>query len=424
GEVPLIQEDGEEAQVITLCSLMTECWKYTPEDRPHADQCYQELQWMVSPPSAERWDRLEYSPKSRSHRQHEVLSRPLRSLRYLKIKGIYGSSHNFPLDAPVLESLVIRAFSLDWTTLSGLRYLRIEKTRGPSTAELLSILKASPQLEYLMLRETRPGYSNPDFLPSPVHLPRLKDISLTSLPIDPISYILNRIDAPSLHRLVCRSDGTYIQDRTLAIRSAGRHIGSFSPSQDKIAIELSVGFGREMFRLAIGGRVVVYWGTGWIRSSEERWLAHFAAFGERIDHNLCQEVQVLVLEGEAEGYRDIETAKCLPILHRRFPRIQELVVKATGKKGADAICKRLSSLPLYGEPKEWIFPNLTRIRFDGSVELAYERILLLIDARRAEEQTKTITQLKVTGGTINPTMAQRLRNSVEVLDLTGVRIVE
>ncbi|KAG8910290.1 hypothetical protein FRC00_008480, partial [Tulasnella sp. 408] len=54
GEVPLVREDTEVAQVIRLCSLMTDCWKYKPEDRPNVNQCCNEVQWMPSvPPSRE-----------------------------------------------------------------------------------------------------------------------------------------------------------------------------------------------------------------------------------------------------------------------------------------------------------------------------------------------------------------------------------
>ncbi|KAG9040733.1 hypothetical protein FS837_000241 [Tulasnella sp. UAMH 9824] len=48
GQVPLVREDTEVAQVIRLCSLMTDCWKYKPEDRPHVDQCCSEVRWMPS----------------------------------------------------------------------------------------------------------------------------------------------------------------------------------------------------------------------------------------------------------------------------------------------------------------------------------------------------------------------------------------
>lgn len=374
-------------------------------------------------PSAERWDRLDYSWTYGSS-VHEVLSLPLRSLRYLKLNGIYGAFYNFPLDAPLLDSLVIHSFSLDWTTLSGLRLLRIVQTPGPSTTEILIILKASPQLEHLMLQEPRlldyaPG--NPDFLPNPVLLPRLKDLSLICFPIHPLSYILDQVEAPSLKRLVCMEDRYYIEDYTLAIRSAGRHIGAFNPSQDEIAVELSVWFEHEMIRFAIGGRAVEYWDREDDPSLAPQRLDRFEAFGEGIDHNLCQEVQTLVLGGRRCGH----AAKFLHSLHRRFPQIEELVVKATGK-GADggAICERLSSLRLFEGAGEWLFPNLTRIQFDSSGQLAFERILSLIEVRRAEEQPKTITQLKATGGKINPKVAQTLRDSVEVLDLTGVMIVE
>ncbi|KAG8913544.1 hypothetical protein FRC00_002173 [Tulasnella sp. 408] len=352
-------------------------------------------------PSAERWDQLEYRLSYRSNPQHKVLSLSLRSLRHLKLNGVYRTSYNFPLDAPVLDSLVIISFSLDWTTLSGLRFLRIEETPGPSATEFLIILKASPQLEYLMLHwqeprlvDSAPG--NPDFLPNP-------------------------IEAPSLQKLVCMDNGNYMENNTLAVRSAGRHIGACNPSQDEIAVELAVWYEREMFSFTIGGRVVEYRDTGYNPSMQRRRLIRLAAFGEWIDHNLCQGVHTLVLQGGRCG----DAFKCLYILHQRFPQIEESVVKATGL-GADgsAICKRLSSLPRSEGAGEWLFPNLTRIRFDSSGELAFERILSLLEVRRAEEQTKTIMQLTATGGTINLKMAQTLRDSVEVLDLTGVMIIE
>lgn len=49
GELPLLHEDAEVAQVTALCSLMTDCWKYKPENRPHVNQCCKEVGWMVSP---------------------------------------------------------------------------------------------------------------------------------------------------------------------------------------------------------------------------------------------------------------------------------------------------------------------------------------------------------------------------------------
>ncbi|KAG9042364.1 hypothetical protein FS837_010959 [Tulasnella sp. UAMH 9824] len=50
GEVPLVREDTEVVQVMRLCSLMTDCWRYKPEDRLSVSQCCNEVQWMVSIP--------------------------------------------------------------------------------------------------------------------------------------------------------------------------------------------------------------------------------------------------------------------------------------------------------------------------------------------------------------------------------------
>lgn len=48
GQVPSVHEDTQLAQVIALCSLMEDCWKYKPESRADIGQCCNEVQWMVS----------------------------------------------------------------------------------------------------------------------------------------------------------------------------------------------------------------------------------------------------------------------------------------------------------------------------------------------------------------------------------------
>ncbi|KIO29550.1 hypothetical protein M407DRAFT_227302, partial [Tulasnella calospora MUT 4182] len=53
GKVPSTREDGQLSQITRLCSLMTDCWKFDPKDRPGVAQCRNEVAWMVScPPSS------------------------------------------------------------------------------------------------------------------------------------------------------------------------------------------------------------------------------------------------------------------------------------------------------------------------------------------------------------------------------------
>ncbi|KAG8915096.1 hypothetical protein FRC00_008014 [Tulasnella sp. 408] len=48
GEVPSPREDAQLAQLVALCSLMTDCWAVDPKARPTIDRCWDELQWMPS----------------------------------------------------------------------------------------------------------------------------------------------------------------------------------------------------------------------------------------------------------------------------------------------------------------------------------------------------------------------------------------
>ncbi|KIO21347.1 hypothetical protein M407DRAFT_80511 [Tulasnella calospora MUT 4182] len=48
GKVPSTQEDAQLSQITGLCSLMTDCWKFDPNDRPSVGQCRNEVAWMVS----------------------------------------------------------------------------------------------------------------------------------------------------------------------------------------------------------------------------------------------------------------------------------------------------------------------------------------------------------------------------------------
>ncbi|KIO29806.1 hypothetical protein M407DRAFT_21056 [Tulasnella calospora MUT 4182] len=52
GKVPSPREDTHLAQVVALCSLMTDCWKFDPGARTNISRCCDELRWMPSiPPS-------------------------------------------------------------------------------------------------------------------------------------------------------------------------------------------------------------------------------------------------------------------------------------------------------------------------------------------------------------------------------------
>lgn len=48
GEVPVTREDTQLSQVLRLCSLMTDCWIFDPQNRANIAQCISKLRWLVS----------------------------------------------------------------------------------------------------------------------------------------------------------------------------------------------------------------------------------------------------------------------------------------------------------------------------------------------------------------------------------------
>lgn len=49
GKVPVTHNDTQLSQILRLWSLMKDCWAFDPKDRPSVMQCYDQVQWMVSP---------------------------------------------------------------------------------------------------------------------------------------------------------------------------------------------------------------------------------------------------------------------------------------------------------------------------------------------------------------------------------------
>lgn len=47
-KIPPIGQDAQMSQIVSLCSLMTECWAYNPKSRPSASKCRALVQWMPS----------------------------------------------------------------------------------------------------------------------------------------------------------------------------------------------------------------------------------------------------------------------------------------------------------------------------------------------------------------------------------------
>ncbi|KIO18929.1 hypothetical protein M407DRAFT_31404 [Tulasnella calospora MUT 4182] len=62
GRVPSAREHAQLSRVLSLCSLMTDCWALDPKDRPTISRCSDQVKWMPSTPPGE----MSLDPKTRS----------------------------------------------------------------------------------------------------------------------------------------------------------------------------------------------------------------------------------------------------------------------------------------------------------------------------------------------------------------------
>ncbi|KIO26362.1 hypothetical protein M407DRAFT_24328 [Tulasnella calospora MUT 4182] len=95
GQVPLIHEDAQLAQIIRLCSLMKDCWNIEPDKRPHVFQCCKEVERMPSVPP------LGSGTKNPS------------SQLLLKMAALHYSQNRHEKAAEVLEQIVADTTSTD-----------------------------------------------------------------------------------------------------------------------------------------------------------------------------------------------------------------------------------------------------------------------------------------------------------------------
>ncbi|KAG9044334.1 hypothetical protein FS837_008301 [Tulasnella sp. UAMH 9824] len=286
-------------------------------------------------PSSYRWEVLEY--RASSSAVHErVLGLPLSNLRRLTILLSGNNTFNPALNAPKLTFLYVHRCSLNWLSISGLHWLKIDQnTYGPDIGELVAVLRASPDLEWLWVTRNWPmeATNRSDSLHSfpPIFLPKLRGMTFSKLPVAPLSILLDLIEAPNLQRF--SHPMTYkwhSDDFPLIFGSAGRHIGAESQSgRGKIAIPLEITSNGDTLGIKLGDRGILLRRFGWEEGNgrQEREVSLRAALS-RFHPNTRSTIKTVSLEDapwsdEVVGY--------LRLIHTHFPRVEELVL--TGPEG-------------------------------------------------------------------------------------------
>ncbi|KAG8902480.1 hypothetical protein FRC01_009567, partial [Tulasnella sp. 417] len=376
--------------------------------------------------TATRWKALVNRLARSTGSDSWTLSLPLHNLRRLQITAPSWRDLRSSLDAPKLSNLSINGCSLDLRPLSGLQVLTLGST-NPTFCEFMAVLKASPCLQFLSLRKTwfRTGIEQlPNSSNNKVFLPQLHGLQVYKVSAQSTHFLLECIEAPSLEIFTVTMRYKYIaEDCTQLCESSGRYIGAFPLPLSKGA-RVSIGVIEQQFKFGVGGRTVVIRSPAWTRDDgPQRKLEYFASAIKRLDHRACEEVRILELDCWDEG----RVPEYLRIVHSRFPRIDKIVLgdARAVETQIGAVFQYLSSPSQMELTEEWLLPKLKRIEVDICTSTdteVVERIVYLIKARQAAEQTEEITELKIScvAGEIEPGTLEMIRQYVMLFDLTEV----
>ncbi|KAG8946836.1 hypothetical protein FRC04_011383 [Tulasnella sp. 424] len=295
-------------------------------------------------PSSRRWEFLEY--RASSHAPHgRLLGLPFDLLRQLNIRLSANIKYPSQINAPRLVSLDVHRCSLNWHSVAGLRSLEIDQnTAGPDLSELITVLRASPNLEDLAVERNWPmtatiGPESLHPLP-PISLPKLHAMRFSKLPVVPLSILLDQIEASNLlhfsHSMTYKSSS---DDFPRIFGAAGRHIGGDTQfCKEGNLFQLTVEASAETLGIKVGDREITLRRFRWSESDGYREkVASLSAALARFHPRLCSAITVVSLEGAPTNQ---EVAEYLRLFHQYCPELRELDV--TGLEGDDAYVESIA----------------------------------------------------------------------------------
>ncbi|KAG8928738.1 hypothetical protein FRC01_005414 [Tulasnella sp. 417] len=288
-------------------------------------------------PSANRWEFFDY--RASSYAEHgRVLGLPLDNLHTLNILLSGNITYSTALRAPKLKFLDVHRCSLNWHSIASLRGLRIDQnTNGPDLGELIAVLRASPDLQWLWVSRNWPMtatvHSDSQYPPAPIFLPKLRGMSFSKLPVVSLSILLDLIEAPSLRTFGHRMTYKWTSDDFPRIfGSAGRHIGAESQSSCcEGPIRLDITSNGETLGVRVGDRGIELRRFGWEEDNgrQEREASLRAALAQ-FHPKLRNAIKTVNFKNTPWSN---EVAEYLRLIHTQFPRVEELVL--TGPDGLE-----------------------------------------------------------------------------------------
>ncbi|KAG8910777.1 hypothetical protein FRC00_007571 [Tulasnella sp. 408] len=392
-------------------------------------------------PTASRWHTLTYRQSRGSESNSWPLSLPLHNFERIEMKGLPTNYQRPTLDAPKLQYVDINYGSVNLRYLSGLRVLTLQST-DCTLNELTIVLRASPGLTELSLKQMYLDIGAeglPNSYMNKIHLSQLHNLHISGAPARSGSFLLERIDAPSLELLNARvAFPTDAASQTQLCEAAGRQLGRFPlPKNQKTQVVIATrSWGIEC---GIGERRILIGDVTWVGADTRQAMpASIASLMRQLDRRTCEEVTSLKISCEYED----DCRECLRIVHLHFPRIvhlhfpriDQILVddEFQGMREIQVVpaIQHLSLPSQLGLTGEWLFPKLTKLRLylpGPTTKDIGNGIVEVVKRRKEAEQTVEITELRIEvgSGEIDPRTVEILSQSVtrfEVVPIGGTSV--
>ncbi|KAG8947042.1 hypothetical protein FRC04_011222 [Tulasnella sp. 424] len=373
--------------------------------------------------SSSRWKNLSYQASSESNHS-QIIGLPLHTLQRLNVSLSGNIAYTGPLDTPGIKDICVHRCSLDWSSISRLRSLKIDQnTEGPTVEALKNILKASPDLEILRISRSWPDLDIP-VDPTPISLPKLRHIYLYKVSISNYSHLLNLIVTPNLRVFAFHYFNNFRPEAfTPIFEAAGRCIGVGNENSKDPSFKLAITSTPSALRIKIRRCVIDVRNAAWsdgVDDLDGRLRCTSAAlkgFGDRFSSMIKKVALVGCGNGELGSY-------CRP-LHMFLPRVEELAVTGTLVTDTDAssVLETLS-LPSYTESGGmWALPNLVTLRLKVPEPFKTDEILKMVEARKTATGVTPIYRIILEDGKVNRADVENLRTVVKCLELVNTDII-
>ncbi|KAG8916117.1 hypothetical protein FRC01_003365 [Tulasnella sp. 417] len=319
-------------------------------------------------PLANKWATLYVDlPVSTEPPTHQLLEKNTPSLRKVLCKGTGGSvAKPFGGPTPRLKELHLHSVSIDWSfvELKDLSALVLVDSQAPSISQLLAILDRSPELELMELRHSEVNVTDAPSAASNIILPRLKDLILSDIRQQAISFITRSIHSPRFRTFVIIPEITP-EDSETAFPALNPNLEHLVPAMQ---YTLTEGKSVELAISQIDVEFVVK------RDTKAACLKFYAKINERprLQSHLTWLQSSIDLKAEcASGIREASVTFGwgtslenihLPILEW-IPNIRELNIVT--HQGTSELIQDLTERICDGNKVEWRCPRLREICFRG-----------------------------------------------------------